>query len=812
MGELIIRGDCSDAAIVGGKAASLARMRARGWSVPEWFVVPSSAFGANGRMSAALKEAILAAATDIGGATFAVRSSAVDEDGAKDSFAGQFLTLLDVEPSKLIDSIRHVRRSGEDASVSAYRQQRGADGVDGPSVIVQRMIHPDSSGVMFTVDPRTGNRGTMLVSAVAGLGDRLMAGEVDGWTWSIDRARGDNTVIAQDGGEPPLSSEGLSILRHVGIFIEETSGGPQDIEWALEGHELHVLQARPITTLPTGKRRVFDNSNIVESYPGVVSPMTFSFARSVYAEVYRTLMRDLNVPANEIAEREDALQSLLARFDGHVYYDLVNWHRLLTALPGYHLNARAMDQMMGVDEPLPDDVLPPVDPRMTDGLQRFISRIGLVRAAFGLFGAAIMLPITKAGFMKRLDEALSSGKAHLAEERDADALVADWRRLENQLLRRWDAPLVNDLLCMIAVSAARKLTTEWAVSDGERIFNEFLIGQHGIVSAEPPRRIAEIADYVRSIGPRAIYALRSEDLSHVEGVIPGFSQKWHAYVADFGDRCLEELKLESLNLHDDPKPMLRAILAAAQRPTTEAADRSPVDLKAAFAGRPIRGAIARAMLRYAGARVRDRENLRFERTRVFGRVRDIVNAIGRSFAGMGVLDDARDVFYLTVDEVHGFVEGWGVDSDLKAIVERRKVEAGSWSRPPDRFETIGPVGSARFITESIVVASDEASRVGLGCSSGAVRGIARIVRDPRTTTIAAGEILVARSTDPGWIALFANAAGVVVEKGSILSHSAIVAREMGIPCVVGIKGVLDWIVDGEIVEIDGATGVVRRIA
>jgi pyruvate,water dikinase len=222
------------------------------------------------------------------------------------------------------------------------------------------------------------------------------------------------------------------------------------------------------------------------------------------------------------------------------------------------------------------------------------------------------------------------------------------------------------------------------------------------------------------------------------------------------------------------------------------------------------------LLDWAGARVRDRENLRFERTRLFGRVRRIFLAIGARLTEAGALAGPRDVFNLTVEELLGAVEGASITGDLKALAALRDAEMkASLARPdpPERFSIRGAqaVGAAHLVAQP-VAASGETSetRKGLACCKGVVTAKVRVIEDPRVEALAPGEILVARHTDPGWIAVFANAAGVIAERGSLLSHSAIVAREMGVPCVVSLKGVTHWLKTGDTVRLDGGAGTVER--
>jgi phosphohistidine swiveling domain-containing protein len=202
---------------------------------------------------------------------------------------------------------------------------------------------------------------------------------------------------------------------------------------------------------------------------------------------------------------------------------------------------------------------------------------------------------------------------------------------------------------------------------------------------------------------------------------------------------------------------------------------------------------------------------------VFGRVRRVFVEIGRRFHDSDLLENARDIFYLQVGEILAFVNGTAVTTKLKDLVALRKrqwEEFRNQPAPPDRFETRGPVyqGNA-FLpiapTEDTTAAVEE--RVGLGCCPGKVRGQVCVVANPREASLVAGKILVAERTDPGWILLFPMAAGLIVERGNLLSHSAIVSRELGIPCVVSLSGATQWLRDGDLVELDGGKGIVRRL-
>jgi len=286
------------------------------------------------------------------------------------------------------------------------------------------------------------------------------------------------------------------------------------------------------------------------------------------------------------------------------------------------------------------------------------------------------------------------------------------------------------------------------------------------------------------------------------------------------------LKLETPALHEDPLPLLRSIGKLAQRirqqghsvPTNallrkKAEQRIAEELRAY----PLRKLIFAWILRQARERVKARENLRFERTRLFGRVRRIFIEIGWRLQAAGRLDEARDIFHLSIEEILGFIDGTTVTTDLQPLVALRKAEFERYRTQPapaDRFETRGIVHQANPY-QSIQPAEKTSSfdnLKGLGCCPGIVQGRARVILDPRQMEIEDGEILVASRTDPGWIMLFPAAAGLLVEYGSLLSHSAIVAREMGIPAIVSIPGLTNQVKTGDWLEMDGRSGIIRHLA
>ena len=340
----------------------------------------------------AILDAIGAALDYVGNTSVAVRSSGRQEDGDSHSFAGLFDTILNVTgPAAVEDAVRRCWASAFSERAVRYRHMRGLDFHDvALAVIVQRLVQPRSSGVMFTADPVTGSPDRIVINGVLGLGEGLVSGAVDSDSVVVDKRTGetvDENVCAKQemivtglgGGVrtvavPAERQQHCSIdpdlrasLIDLGSRLEHHFGAPQDIEWAADESTTWILQSRPITTpinenpsaaehvgedVPPGDLRIWDNSNIIESFAGVTSPLTFTTARKLYADVYRAYARSLKVPSAQLDQMESWLPVMLGQFNGHVYYNLLHWYRMVGIAPGYPLNRRVLEVALGVSEPL----------------------------------------------------------------------------------------------------------------------------------------------------------------------------------------------------------------------------------------------------------------------------------------------------------------------------------------------------------------------------------------------------------------------------------------------------------------------------
>lgn len=871
--------DPAAAAVLGGKAAALRRLAGLGYPVWPGLVLLPAAFRhccavgesrprrlPRGLLAEMLGELARLAGKGAGAPgspdsaplRLAVRSSARSEDGRERSYAGQFTTLLDVASEDLEAAILRVWASAEDAGLRVYAEaalrrapgegatSRLAAALDAPAVLLQPMLPARAAGVAFAADPVTAQRGVTLIQAVPGLADALVAGRAEGERWRLDRYGALLEHHPLDPAAPLLAQPSLAALASLVRQLSHRLGAPQDVEWALDDQErLWLLQARPITGLhdrpdPDGAPGLWDNSNLVESYGGVTTPLTFSFARRAYTEVYTRFCRFMGVDAATVLRHRAVFATMIGFHNGRLYYNLRSWYRVLSLLPGYNLNAGFLEQMLGVREtltPLERRALRLEPPRapLADLLRLIGTGGALVRNAF-------TLERRRRAFRRRLDRALLSPpqRAALVEARP-DELVACYRRIEAELLCQWDAPLINDFYAMVAYGLLQGLLRRWRLDPTGTRLHSWITDLGAVVSAEPPKRIRAMARQLPPQGP-VVQALCHGSRAEIERALdplPILRAELEAYLDDFGDRCLEELKLETPTLRDDPLPLLRSLGAAAREgaaplPLAGSGGLAEMGSPEAFPRvGPLRGLLLAWLRRRLRRLVAERENLRFERTRVFGLARRLLLELGHRYAALGLLESADDAVFLEVEELLAVVEGNGSCADLGGLVAVRRA---AWHRHraapplPRRFHSHGPPclaldglaldppGGPCPPASPAPPGGAEDLWQGTGCSPGRVRGPVSLVHDPRLwleapPPRAAGRpILVAAATDPGWVLLFPHAAGLLVERGSVLSHVAIVAREMGLPMVTELAGISAALTDGAWVELDGAAGTVRLLA
>ncbi len=788
----------------GGKGASLLRLERAGFPVPPFVLITPNDFEADGRV----KSAVLGAVKDAfaPNALLAVRSSASLEDSADHSFAGQFLTRLAVPVRNLERAIHDVRQSSANERVRAYKQARQIDAPHQMSVVVQRMVPATASGVAFGLNPLTGNRAEIVINAVRGLGEALVSGSVNADEYVISGATIHKKIW---GNEAVLTDAQIQTVVDSSRALCQTFGRPQDSEFAFENDTFWLLQARPVTTALKRDPIIWDNSNIVESYPGLTLPLTFSFIQKMYAAVYRQFSGIMGVASATIRRNGPIYGNMLGLLNGRVYYNLNSWFGALAQLPGYALNADFMERMMGVKEKFPL-------PIPTEKKNRLRAYADLGRAVIFILKNVVTARRQRRAFIRFFDAVYAPYDAQDFTKKSLIDILSDYRTFEHLMVSGWQAPLVNDFFAMTYFGLLQKMTNQLAPG----LHNELVASSHDIITTQPTKLLPALAQriaendvlrqcFLTDTPERALKALHQPAHTAVRELFDQYIRTW-------GDRSLAELKLETVTYRQRPQLLVEVLQAYVRQELFSANEstegdqnrhRAEAQIAQKLRGKPVKKWLFGHVLNQARYFISNRENLRYYRTKGFGMVRRMLLAVGERLAQAGRIDGATDVFYLKLDELLS-----EPDARFAERVAERKKEYTLYEQLPlpQRVTTHGmPDGLILQPVLPAVTNSLTTNFSGLACSPGVVRATVRLVTHPAQIQTLNGCILATYSTDPGWVVLFPSAAGILTERGSLLSHAAIVSREMGLPCIVGVAGLMDGVKDGDEILMDGSTGQLK---
>ena len=848
-----------DRSEIGGKAYHLFRLMALGHAVPAFSVVGASALSdiledlpaenpekiieiiEQFEWTSADLNALDAILPPSASGRYAVRSSAIPEDGATNSFAGQFESYLYLTKHEIPTFIKKVWNSVFAARVVTYLQEKGLPPIKKIAVIIQEMIDPEKSGVGFGVHPQLNDPDAKVICSVYGVGEGIVSGALNAdtftyqnKTWASDIVNKDQKGVKSDEGEvqyepvdkalrnqASLSHEELEKVRATLDQLNAALDGPQDIEFAWRNGEFYLLQTRPVTAVKNRfneNRIIWDNSNIVESYPGVTTPLTFSYIRSAYQNVYQQLAQLMGASEKTIKTNEAVFANMLGLIRGRVYYNLLSWYKVLALFPGFSLNARFMENMMGVKERF--------DLEKSTNMKKLpaLYRTGVM--LFRIIYHRLTIKKTSAAFLKDVEAALERVRSLDLESMTAFQLKQTWIALDAELTPKWKAPLINDSFAMIYFGRLQKFIQKHQLSSNPNVQNDLLCGSQDIISVEPIHKSIALATEI-SQQPELKSIFLEHDAETVWKKIQDnpIQDKIQDYLNRFGDRCVGELKLETISFKQDPSLFIQTLQSFVRQNVTTEKTHTGMDVKLrqaaendvfnALKGKPFKKYRLKKLIAKTRYFVSNRENLRYERTRVFGITRSIFSAIGQQFEKNDALKHQRDIFYLTLDEVFNFIDGTAVQCDLNELVASRKKEFQAYQESPppaDRIETFGTVHyNNDFYVSTGDTPLNQDELKGQGCCPGVVKAQVRIVHHPGEIDSLNGDILVTTSTDPGWVTLFPTASAILVERGSLLSHSAIVSREMGIPCIVGVNQLLQTLKDGDWVEMNGSTGIIKRL-
>ncbi|MCI0395276.1 MAG: phosphoenolpyruvate synthase [Chloroflexi bacterium] len=866
----------ADLPVVGGKGANLGEMARAGFPVPPGFCLTTAAFGRfiaqagadwlYGRLDQVQADDLetvrqigqeirdrlqqMAVPGDVAAAVlatwrgqgeqhaYAVRSSATAEDLPGASFAGQQDTYLNVcGQAALLEAVRNCWASLFTDRAILYRLQNGFAHRDVQlAVVVQRMVLPDISGILFTADPVTNHRGLATIDASYGLGEALVAGLVSADLYKVDKRRwevvevqvrdkqlavrpvpGGGTVQEEVPGDlrqtRVLPDEQAVALAQMGARIEQHYGRPQDIEWAIEDEAITILQTRPITSLfPLPEPRPEDDALHVYASFNHAQVMTDPMPPMAHS-IWRTLFPFGKIPP-------DGYSSVMLPAAGRLYIDITS------LLHNPHIGRR-IPQVFTVGDPL-----------IADGLQQIIGRAEFKERAakpvktraIARFMLPVLLRIGALLWLRRPEGGVPAvsaliGRIEQAARAQLAAAAPGLPRLQTgqQLLDRVFLGWVGHLIPYIATGVmARVLLARLTRGCADPAdLASIQRGLSGNVTTEMDLQVGDLADVARQSPSVAAWLLAQDGGPAALPGGPEFWQAWQRFLQTYGMRCPGEIDISRPRWRDDPRSLLQVIRGNLQTGEMGGHRRHHQQLAAeglaagerlvqvarrGFLG-PIRARLVQRLVRVARGYLPVREHPKFLFIRLLGHIREIIVETADSLVAAGRLDHRDDVWYLELPELIQALENPA--EELRPRIRQRQAEMARYRRlrPPRVITSDGEIPAVGYAGRDVPAGALPGSPV----SAGVVEGLAHVVHDPTQEILAKGEILVAPFTDPGWTPLFINAAGLVMEVGGLMTHGSVVAREYGIPAVVGVVEATSHIHTGQRIRVHGDKGYVELL-
>lgn len=787
---------CTDPGVVGGKAAELARLRADGYPVPDGVVLPASLLAGwvpNEECPDHVRSAIETAINRLGGVAVAVRSSADSEDGSSASYAGSFTTVLGVHGvDDAVDAVRTCLDSAGADRVAAYR---GGGGV-GMSVLIQPMLTPSAAGVAFTLDPVTGETESVVISAAAGLGDQVADGTADPEEWRVPEA--ETPSVSHRNGA--LTEEQARDVAELARRIAAQRGGPQDMEWAIEDDRTWVLQSRPITIIPIPPSEKLDGTGWEKDeghYPELVTPFGWSVFGPAVVSAFTEVCDEFGLMIAGVDQ---------VSIGGEVY---------IRPTPPIG-SAEASEK-----------VPPP-----------------------WALGAAVRLVPSLRRRMKTARRVLTDGLPDQLIDRWHSEWKAEFTERTQTMLAE-DLTALDDEGLVDHYRRARRL-----LDDGHSVhfrlvlpysldLHEFVTVCHELLGWEAHQALAMLAgsspasiagvDALDEIRRRIVgrtelvEALRSAPVDPVAALVPvdpALADELRNWLQVHGWRPLN-YDPGSVAVAERPG-IVTQILLQPDEPgngvaASEAEDEASTRLKGADLER-FRSVLAKARRAYP---VRE-DNVILTDNVPSGILRRWVLEAGRRLVERRLLGRVDDVVFCLGDELEGVLSG-DTELDLRPIVTRRRGEQ-AWVKAhpgPVVVGASGPMPDLRYLPEhgrrmnealfwaitmefpGELEVVDGADLQGIPAASGRYTGRVRVVRgESDFATLLPGEVLVCTTTSPAWTILFGTAGALVTDGGGPLAHAAIVAREHGLPAVVGTGSATSRLRDGQLVTVDGTAGTV----
>jgi len=781
----------------GNKADNLKTLSDAGFAVPKFYIIDStfSKKIQSFKVKNALTEDFISWKSKNKVSSVAVRSSSTSEDSREHSFAGQFETVLDVNDQKeFISSLIKVFASKHKAG---YIKKSGQ-----MNIVVQEFIEPDISGVAFTLNPATG-ASEIIINFAAGRGTKVVEGE-EARQCVYNRVT-KKISFNDNSGASSVTKKIINELVSSCLKIETLFDYPQDIEWAVKDSNLYILQARPISTIK--HLRLWDSSNIAESFPGIVLPLTFSIAKRGYELGYESQAYAGGKSWYEIEANQDLFNSMIGIFNGKMYYNLLSWYRYINIFPSSKNNQQFLDDQIATK----GESIYQSDPEFSF----FYKLKYYIRMLYRIF-------FFRRGMQKFYDrfEKFDNELKQYPLFEDATFLLQRYKFIEQNIIPHFGRTLDNDFLVMTYHGWLKRKLLQWLPD--HHFDQQNIIGSiSGVLSAEQALALYDLAELFKSDG-KAHTLLKQKEYSQLEEYVNGtkIEQAVINYRETFGHRFAEDQKIESVNPTLEPYGVYKLLVPYIQMDTEQLkkrlknASKNSIEIENKLREvLPRRNRILYSFLIHRlKAHLRYRERNRLLRGKVYGYMRELFPLMGKALVKEGLLNNWSDIYYLRVEELEYTMQGSLLGDNIQTISDTRKAVYKDIRtvEMPTRFITtkIPSLESIPQDSTSNTQNVAKKSMSGLISSPGTVEGRVVVLTDPKIPE-EPFDILVAEHTDPGWTPLIALSRGVIVEHGGMLSHAAIVTRELGIPSIIGVEDISKILKTGMRVRINSQTSKVE---
>jgi phosphohistidine swiveling domain-containing protein len=758
--------------VFGGKAKGLAFIESQNLAVPAWYEINpknfkwstewmKTHFGSNWHYK-----------------KYAVRSSALNEDGIERSYAGIFHTILEVHSSEIPHAIEKCLESLDDPRVREYVQQETIT----LYLIIQEMIEPLVAGVFFTCHPQL-KPGELILEAARGLGEQVVAGTVEVERHLYYRLQKEWSIEQLNEKIPIMKDEWRNLILEGSLKLETYQKNFMDIEWAIDRNEkLWFLQARPITNLPKTTLTILDNSNIGENYPGITLPLSVAILKQAYANSFNYLLKRLRFPDDFIKNAQTQIHQMVVAVKGRTYYRMENWLCVIGSVPLIgNMLMKSFQTMIGSSLSLSSFNLKLIKMTPTQ--------------AISVLGEFIFL------FLRRRDEKLKYRKRVQEIFKNLEIGLSQISLLEkkHQQLFYWSEEFskisafafFNDLLCSVFYHYLRSNLPGQTSQDKGAYLHHLIDGSGELASSRGLKWAQKISKSMSTQEKEEILKLKNHEMGLEWLLTLNLERQMEIkdYLIEYGDRVPEEMKFEVKSFNERCHEFLQMLIGLPDHFENNQDKKNFPPLSF------LQSWVAKVYLES----ISFREESRLMRLRMKGYFRRYILSFDEELFLHSKINKKNDVFYFNFDQFAKDILGHDV-------ITPHPFEPFSGSIWDQVLCFMGH--EERAFKRTILLSS---ALQGIGCSGGEITGEVLILESPDLKVDVQNKILVAPATDPGWMMLILKAKGLIIERGNLLSHTAIIGRELNIPAIVGVKSAISHLKNGQTIWMSGITGEIKII-